>query len=526
MLIALPLPASLNLQLNYSPPLDVSTDEVLQRLLDKLNQRLHRFLRNLLNDLRGQESTLTRREVDTCLAKVMILQGDKEALAQFLLQDNECDMALIEPDLEAMGCFAALLAVRQGKQDWKGAFDLHTRLLDGELTDATFTSSLQDLVQLLEQCPDAELVHQYALWLIQRDADAGIKLLGKPSKSRSSQSTLDELRALDDRAADAFLENTALSKKQHTAEAHMELAQLLLKRLSTALAEEKERMLMEEVCEDYTRGEYAESFVAHMALRWDQTATIVHRLKLVMLLQGSQVLDVERVLGLVRQQPMLVFEEAILLGKLHRDAEALELLAIQLHDANSSEIYCNQNRFALSSVQMHSLAVEQKGLVLYANFYAKSLKRVTVNRDSRVKLLKVLLQVYMEKGASNETQVATSHLLNTQSLNLSPHEVLLLVPPHWSLSSLETFLSRSLRKEMHMSNEGQIKRSVALAQNLQVSESLWAMRRGLGGVIEDGTEGGGALAERHVDEASEVAAGQTLVEKAEKSSVVELGEGE
>jgi hypothetical protein len=404
-----------------------------------------------------------------------------------------------------------LLKVKQAKGDWKGTFDLLTRLLDGEIQDATFSGSIQDMIALLEQCQDADLVHQYGLWLVQRDADAGIKLLTKDKSA--SRSTLEELRLVDDKAADAFLEHTALSKKQHTAEAHMELAHLLITRLRNALQQEEQRLLMEQIIRNFTQGEYAESFVAHMALQWDQTPMIVQRLKLIMLLQGSSILDVEKILEWVEEEPLLVFERAILLGKQHRDSEALELLAIKLRDANSSEIYCNQNRYALSSVQLKTLAVEQKQLVLYANFYAKSLKRV--NRDNRVKLLKILLQVYMKSGVGNEFQVATSHLLNTQSLNLSPMEVLNLVPNHWSLSTLETFLSRSLRKEMHKSNEGQIKRSVALAQNLEVSENLWAKRRGLGGVIEDGTEGDeeGMMVDGYP--AEEVDEGQVLVEKAE-----------
>lgn len=112
----------------------------------------------------------------------------------------------------------------------------------------------------------------------------------------------------------------------------------------------------------------------------------------------------------------------------------------------------------------------------------------------------------MKKDIDNEFQVATSHLLNTQAMHLSSEEVLDVVPSHWSVKTLETFLSRSLRREIHHSNEGHIQRALALSQNLEVAQDLWGKRRALGGVIEDGPDDG------HDSDADQ---GRILVEKAE-----------
>lgn len=503
---------------------------MLQRLQEMMTKRIRMMLRTLLEEYRSQEYKSREplnRLFDTTLANVMVAERNTAELSSFLQGEHHCDMDNLEPHLGEMRCYDALLRLKRQQNNWPETLHIITRLIDGELIDPTFHGSLQDVVHLLGECPDADLVHQYSLWLIQRDSEAGIKLLTKDKSSdsgRNQQSTLEELRAIDERAADAYLEFTALSKKQHTAEAHMELAHLLINRLGDAFGKQEEREFMEKVTQDYRRGQYAESFVAHMALQWDQTSTIVQRLKLIMLLQGSSVIDAEKVLEWIQQQPLLLFEKAILLGKLQKDTDALEVLAIHLCDANSAEIYCNQNRSALSSVQLQSLAIELKELVLYANFYAKSLKKTS--RDNKIKLFKNLLQVYMEKGVGNEFQIATSHLLNTQSLNLSPLEVLNLVPNHWPLSILETFLSRSLRKEMHKSNEGQIQRNVALAQNLEVAELLWAKRRGLGGVIEDGTEGDDEIA---LDTNDPIVVDDVILEKpflagVEKSDIYEVQE--
>jgi hypothetical protein len=94
----------------------------------------------------------------------------------------------------------------------------------------------------------------------------------------------------------------------------------------------------------------------------------------------------------------------------------------------------------------------------------------------------------MQASQKDDFHVATTHLLNTQAMHLNTREILATVPAHWSVRTLETFLSRSIRRETHHANEGQIQRATALAQNLETAEMLWSKRRGLGGVIEDGTE--------------------------------------
>lgn len=86
---------------------------------------------------------------------------------------------------------------------------------------------------------------------------------------------------------------------------------------------------------------------------------------------------------------------------------------------------------------------------------------------------------------SHYFQVATAHLLNTQSLHLPPLDVLSLVPEQWSIRTLETFLSRSLRRSTHERLEGQLVANLALAQNLEVMEDSWAKMRSMGGVLKE-----------------------------------------
>lgn len=67
--------------------------------------------------------------------------------------------------------------------------------------------------------------------------------------------------------------------------------------------------------DDYRSGGYAESFVAHLALRAASASSIVERLKLIMLLQGSVTLDATALLERLQREELLLYERAVLLGK-------------------------------------------------------------------------------------------------------------------------------------------------------------------------------------------------------------------
>ena len=171
--------------------------------------------------------------------------------------------------------------------------------------------------------------------------------------------------------------------------------------------------------DDYRSGGYAESFVAHLALRAASASSIVERLKLIMLLQGSITLDAEALLDRLEREELLLYERAVLLGKvrsrcfaplghaltydlpqLRRDQEALQLLAVEMRDANSAEAYCLQAGAVLSPMLAESLAAEH-GLALYSSLIARraaSEPSVKTRENTKQQLLRDLLQVYMRSG--------------------------------------------------------------------------------------------------------------------------------
>lgn len=358
---------------------------------------------------------------------------------------------------------------------------------------------------------------------------------GSNLSSRNPREILRDLKSAGAHdAASQFLEQSVLGSKQQqeNADLHEELLQVLLGRLLAALNDVESRTHLSDATQEYIDGGYAEAFVGHLALQGQgeggegMNKVIRDRIKLIMLLQGSQVIDSQKVLTEIQGQKwedaetqsgdtLLAYEKAILLGKVGRDEEALRTLALDLHDANSAEAYCLQGGVVLSPFTAGQVAsaLSSDGDTSTMHAYAKLISRGTrstikrTSRSTKDRLLKILLSIYMNAAAPDSStynyQTATAHLLNTQAPHLSTLEILPLVPPSWPLKTLETFLTRSLRRESEQRHKGLIKRHVELSRSLEVGEESWLLARSLGGVLQEAEDGEGGDGGRPADAAVE-----------------------
>lgn len=476
-----------------------------------------------------------------------VLQDDgatsKDELAAFLSSRHACEPALIENMLEEKQFLGLLAEHHEHIGNVEGALKIWTGLVDGDMVDSLNTTvdsqaTIAKVAALLNGQKDQNLLSTYGRWLVRKDSEAGIRILTKqttvsPSEAtekptprtkaeeleaiHAQKATIEELRDIDADAAIKYLELVALStSKVQDEQMHRELAAALLRRVGVHLQDHEYRRKMDAVASDYANGSYAESFFAHLALASSGSTKDMDRLKLAMLLQGSTVLDYKTLLDTITPLEQLSYEKAIILGKLGRDAEALSLLAIILRDANSAEAYCSQDGEVLSAMLASSIAEDHEALQPFAAMlsrtytqrikaHAKAASQRGLSGAQRKKeLLKQLLSVYMANGAEEKFRIATAHLLNTQALHLDNREVLELVPKDWSLQTLETFLTQSLRRQLHRKREMQILRNIAKCRNLDVAEDLWARQRAMGGILQDteydGGSGGDRVAQAAADE--------------------------
>lgn len=193
-------------------------------------------------------------------------------------------------------------------------------LLDGHLHDSEFKGTFESFAVLLDKCDDPEVTHQYGIWLSQRDISSGIRVLmkNKGDRPQSDYEVLRELERANPDTAFSFLEEIALNRKPQDAPSQKQLLESVWQRLVKALEMDQENDTMQTLAKEYVAGAYAESFVAHLALRAPQSHTIILRLKLMLLLQGSTVLDCQDVLFTIKHKTILTYEHAILLGKVCR----------------------------------------------------------------------------------------------------------------------------------------------------------------------------------------------------------------
>jgi hypothetical protein len=456
----------------------------------------------------------------------------KREMAAFLDSNHACEPTVVEKLLKDKGFLLLLARHYESVGNIEGALNILAGLVDGKQGDALEQSidtsaTVSKIADLLSGQQDASLVSEYGRWLVRKDPEAGIRILTAqtaasdsaatsktPSRSKAQEldairlqkATIDELRQIDAEAATKYLEVVALStSKVQDEQMHRELAAALIRRVAKHLEDGEYRTKMESIEHEYAHGSYAESFFAHLALACSGSSMDVDRLKLSMLLQGSTMLDHGAVLSMIEPLPTLAYERAIVLGKLGRDADALSLLAITLRDANSAEAYCSQDGEVLSPMLAASIAEDHEELRPFAAMLSRThAQRIKTHAKQEQQagrtgaaqrketLLKELLSVYMANGAHEKFRIATAHLLNTQALHLDSQQVLELVPADWSIQTLETFLTQSLRRQLHRRREVAMLRSIAKCRNLDLAEDLWARQRAMGGVVQD-TDLGGAV---------------------------------
>lgn len=118
------------------------------------------------------------------------------------------------------------------------------------------------------------------------------------------------------------------------------------------------------------------------------------RIKLMVLLQHSQVLDLASTLQLVAQHRELSFEQAILLARLGRASDALSLLALTIRDPLTSEAFCTQDACVLSAADTHALA-QDASIASYATLVQK--KSARKPRTASAPLLRTLLDMYLRE---------------------------------------------------------------------------------------------------------------------------------
>ncbi|KAH7877188.1 uncharacterized protein C8R40DRAFT_1248360 [Lentinula edodes] len=346
------------------------------------------------------------------------------------------------------------------------------------------------------------------------------------------------IREINPTAALQYLEYLILQRGSKARDIHMEYATACIDELMGYLqAEEGIEKLWRAKASSYFSSSSSSSsstspavttstplpFISYFASTTPDSPSKRARLKTLLFLQVSGLYDVsvvkERILSASdkhiktakgKHKPLLSLELAVLESKLGNHRAVLECLVREVGDAVSAEAYCTGNngpgsngeRQVIPTRLCRSIAENTEGLSNWKGVVIATSKDASEEKGvSNGTLLRMLLEVYMSIGDAEKQpsgridqeqvqQVQVARLLNSQGVHLDVCDVIQTLPSSWPLHLLSSFITRSCRRTLHTSHEGQILKMVSLAENWDVKERTWSVLREEGFVVEEATDGG------------------------------------
>ncbi|KIJ36750.1 hypothetical protein M422DRAFT_178931 [Sphaerobolus stellatus SS14] len=512
-----------NLVKNYTPHLRPNTRSApptseLRKLLQvSARDMLREYLRKWKNKALYSGETLDEelsQIIDTVQAKIFAETEETQELYSLIDSQEHIIVDEVEETLIRNGQYNALLRLHAKRSNKEKLLEIWSKLVDGDWTDEDVRDPLGQMTTLLAEMRDRSLTHRWGLWLVRRDAAAGLKLILSAESKKSGKSDdaalLAELERISPEAGQQFLEHIVLNKRNHDPALHSRLAQTYLDQLISYMEEGEtaEFFALYLSLFDYPVFEYSiqnspTPFLTHLATLVDASSPMFKlirtRCRAALFFQGSAYYDVSSIRDrLLPWKESLSFEVAIVDGKLGRHDEALRLLVHNLRDTTCADAYCALGGCAISPRVAQSVG-ERLDLQQWADLVVSGLSRKTTGAKAAVKqeeleetkgqLLRVLLEVYMSGGQATEAH--TARLLNTQGGNLDVLDVLTLVPPSWSLNVVSSFLARSIRHSVHNRCEAEILKAIALGQNLAIRDEAYVLLNDQGAFLEEplpGTE--------------------------------------
>ncbi|CEQ41527.1 SPOSA6832_03250, partial [Sporobolomyces salmonicolor] len=419
------------------------------------------------------------------------------------------------------------------------------RIVDGWYEDGTFSDGPRRIFDLVWRTKDKALVERYGLWMLKHDRTLGLKVCLSPPLFYDPKQTLTfdtrevfaKMREVDGEAADMFLEVAVLQERDTDSRLHADLVKRYIGRLGELLADSAAKAHLREQVgrlpgpdgniaapeSAYTTlvsssPSSPPSFLSFLTSHYDPNSPHAHlgrvRLKAILFLSGSSKYDVQGAKADLEEMEMkglrgLTLERVIVYGKLRLDRQALALLLHTLHDLSSAESFALQSGDPLLPADVSWTASQ-------LNLPFKRARKAKREDDDRRKesLARLLVEMCLKRPASSgsfeqeedgkdtgRSEAVTweqiARILETQAVHLDPVEVLPLLPDNYPLGLLSSFVARSLRRSLHARQEASLLKSLALCQNLVVSERMFELQAKLGGTVELGDEtisgGGGGI---------------------------------
>ncbi|KAI7862981.1 vacuolar sorting protein 39 domain 2-domain-containing protein [Spinellus fusiger] len=237
---------------------------------------------------------------------------------------------------------------------------------------------------------------------------------------------------------------------------------------------------------------------------------IKKRLMLIKLLQRSPFYSAEDLLKVLSDNKQLNIEQVIVYGRMGMHTEALYILIYDLGDFTGAETYCVTSGQSVGTiidlVQTQSTQLQPtRSSSLAANKHYKSsdtkkereytqkmsrmdmmLKKLSKEElEERRTLFSTLLKTYLAIQDSQIMLSRTVHLLNTQGFYLDMSKVLSSISDEWPIEILQDFLTKSLRRSLHVYRQSNIVVGLSRGENVMVGSQLIEIYNDIGPIYVD-----------------------------------------
>lgn len=305
--------------------------------------------------------------------------------------------------------------------------------------DPLCSDPVDEIAQQLETVSDPDLFRQYTLWLVGRDPNAGLSvspanvvradqgadcyqlLLNNNAKTGiklDDETLITDLHNIDKDAANRYLEHVVVVKRSANRSLHESLLDQLIHQVGAQIQDDGVRYHLEELgtcppCHltqvsavdrlstdaEYRLSADSQPFPIFLADIAPATPIKALRLKLMLFLQGSPFYDTSKVVDRLEAMVQLKTELAIVLGKQGKNKKALRLLAKDIGDFVSAQLYCTQGGEIMPPKIAHLIAGHVPELVDWATLGdVGRRRRGTVDAKTQEGLVMDLLGVYMQDG--------------------------------------------------------------------------------------------------------------------------------
>lgn len=346
--------------------------------------------------------------VDTALYKSYLIIRPT-LLGSLCRVPNWCEVTEVEEDLRKRQKFAELRDLYYGKKMHDKALNLLRELSERE---DDVQDKLQPTISYLQKLGPEHLeqIFKSARWAFEIDQDMAFEIFTSEDVELPRQAVASFLDDFNTVICARYLEYIIAERHEETPDFHDRLAVIYL---DMTLAARRKH-------ENSQHGYYD---------------------KLLVFVNSNQYYSVNRLFSLVSSTD-LYEARAVLLGRLGRHDQALELYVYRLHDFDKAEEYC---------------------------------KRIYEPTSETSNVFLTLLRLYLRPSVKTETDLLhpALDLISRHSTRLDAAETLKLLPPLVTTQSVTKFLVESLRAPLF---DTRVTRGIGKARNDQVSRKLAALQ--------------------------------------------------